>query len=345
MPWTPRKKTSPRRRWSATRRSSLARTVARKAPRRYNWVEVLDSTCGLAILNPRACATNAEVDYTGPRQMNCITGAFEGASPAEPVAITIIPPNEPGGPYDLDNITVAKLEGYIQLMPYLVASDTLVDFLETLAAPAVPSVLANIIANTGWLFRAGLKKDDWRVDPAFGSQSIPRDPYIAEQWIDGRFSRRWERSSMPGEHGNSMVSSLTTGSALGVCANVTGTITGGGGGLAINTLTSGSGVINTQVSDVDGIIETDCQIMTIGTAAQTHTYVGSDAIKPWKLNLTSRQRYTLKEIEGLTLWMNYSTFAPILNPCIGPLGALPVEDRLMGVGFIMRSNLRALIET
>jgi len=328
-------KHSPKRRGPSTR--TLQRT---KAPRRYNWVNVQDDQCCARQLPPRACAkvepgeTQDAFCFNSPVEVDCQTGlnlTTVGETP--PVPFGIVVPNTPdfsaaGGEYQLDDITLVKLSGHIILQPFWVLTDEGHALVDTIDDPGMQqATVAAFLARRSYFLRAGLHKDAWLLDEVQGVYNPPvHDPWQTDQWTDGRFLRFWERETMPGQLGGQTAVFLPTSEELGCVGNTTG-------GNSTNSLTDGTGIINTVVTT---------SIQKCRREDPTaHNGIYLPPVRPIRLSLNSRRRLRFRESEGLTLFVNYG----VVDYSEANAAACLPEGRFLAVGFVARTHLKALIET
>lgn len=327
--------------------SRVAGAVARKAPKRYNWVSSVDHTCDVANLPPRICQEDPETETFLPHDVDCVTGVIAGAA-ASAVRVVIVPPATPAntgtdqGAYLTDDITIRRIVGHIRMMPYWSLTADAVAIVNTFPLYQRQGIINQFLVGRRYLLRAGIKKDDLMYDALVDNFVWPdRNPWPTENFVDGRFSRTWEREKLPGYGGSTASLNTPSDFQLGCCPIVTGS--GGGGGQLINTLTSGSGNINTDIDDI--VISTTCQPCYTEapeptSISQAQSLVTNAVEHAVTLNISSRQPYRLRENQGLAVHLNYGTFSSqnVAN-CV------PGMNDYLAVGWIARMHIKVLIET
>lgn len=229
-----------------------------------------------------------------------------------------------------DNITLVKLVGHVELCPFFGSS---ADFVATVAGDPDKTLFYSTLQNSlqNYHVRAALSKDKWIFNPPPAGQNVgsygvvPRYPLDTNEWTDAQFLRQWERTRA---RATTTLQAMQNGDApLGCCSDVSAPAAGA----PANTLSNGSGTVNIPA------ISTECT--PCGTdAAGTFRFGGSSAtaLPCFRLSLNSRRRLTFKENEGLTLWLDWTSFTPV------EYGGAP--DWRPNVGFYARLFGRALVE-
>jgi len=315
--------------------------IDRKANKRYQWVPLFSDVCTTPQLSPRLCHLEPEsgdvfpgttIDANGTVLQ--LSAAPESVSLVEPAALPVAPLGVDAGS---DNtLVIARWRGYVKLYPFYFFDEFANDAINSAPNEGFRALLTQgFLGQKNYFFRAGLSKDKWTAtrDPGNPNETFleasVRDPLIDDEWTDGQFVKRWERSFGGGFGGVTGVAAFTPGGAIGVCSN-----THGGATAAVNggTWTGTEGAINTA-------IETDCSVVTTATS-DTPIYATNEG-RPAPLitlSFNSRRRFVFQENEGLTLWMNYTSFnenGTYIQQLLG---------HHMAVGWLMRRHIEALIE-
>jgi len=317
--------------------AAVASRLARKANKRFHWVTLSDTMCEPLGLDCKGCCEDPEDPERGIIR-GCIyddEGAVESNVP-QPYSVVIVGPLDNSeispvdttrAPYEPDTLTIVKLAGHIELCPAFCASEA--RFAACASQPTQCSQFEAFESNLRTMhLRAGLSKDKWEWDPVVRDYSTPtRYPLDPEEWSDAQFLRQWERINA---HSTSSrgVHILPPNAPLGCCSDVSAAAAGA----PANTLSSGSGTVNIPA------ISTDCEPCLPGEfgtdRGSTSTYREFPCIR---LPLSSRRRLTFKENEGLTMWIDWTSFTP------GFGATLP--NWRPNVGFYMRTFVKALVET
>lgn len=284
------------------------------------------------------CHFLTEEESTRPVDLDCSNGSPLSFA-ADPANFVLVPPNVESdttqhNAYDVDDISVVKMEGGIWLVPFFLAN---ADFRTVMNAnPDIAQGMLNAaLISRNYFARAGLSKDKWEWDQASGVYNPPaRDPWLTQEYTDARFLRIWTKEKMAGTGGaanfNTQLKTWVTGCSS--CSDVSAA----GAGPPANTLSSGSGTVNIPA------ISTDCSTdpCLVGdnnsSFSMSGGYVSPESA--WYIGLRSRRRLSFKENEGLSLWLNWAAPSGIDNECL-------VLPQAFGVGFIVRAHVRALIES
>lgn len=330
--------TKPRFRTRSRARAPSTRQLQRsKASKRFNWVETLDNTCGVAALPPRACEVEPESQVTAPFEIDCATGNKVATSPALPVQFTLVPPAAPSGdPYASDDITIVRMVGSITLVPYYIMRAPALALFNATPDHLKTPLLTLMRKDRNYFVRAGLKKDQGFWDELTRTYTFPpRDPMQTDSWTDGQWQRIWTFETFPGQLGGHTASFQGAGNVIGVCSQVTGS----GGGTTPppdNTFTDGTGVIAIEPID----ITTDCNFIDL-TDSNGEEGVFTSPDRPLRINLSSRKRRRFKENEGLHLWVQYTTVG--YENTVDPTCSAFFHD--LAVGFMVRAHVKMLVET
>lgn len=307
--------------------------LARKANVRFDWVPLFDTMCEVQKYTCKGCCVDPEFpDETLRGCTYSETGVVEAQVPV-PVPIILIPPADPpttgkGGLYSEDTLTIARIEGFIELCPYFCNSAEFVAQ-ATADPPKAEFFKAYESQFRTMHLRAGLSKDKWLFNPpGAGSPAsyavIPRYPLDFHEWSDAQFLKKWER--VKARPGRSFMAQANGDAPQGCCGDVSSP----GAGAPANTLSNGSGTVNIPA------IETDC----VPCNGNPNTFRSFGQLFPdpacIRLNLRTRRRLTFRENEGLTLWLDWTSFTPV------EYGGAP--DWRPNVGFYARLFGRALVE-
>lgn len=329
------------------------RAIARKSPKRFNWVTALDSPCEWLETPWHTCssevpgATSANGswvvdDSTSPPSI--LVDANGQPTPAGPIAFDLFAPDDPVDIDErgqVDDVTIARMVGYIDFYP-MYLTNWVAHNEET---PMTCLVERSAQQYNGYFVRAGLKKDDWVLDTLGERYSKPRrDPLQSQEWTDARFAKMWMREKHNTAHLEFGEYNCTT-DVIGMCSNTTGVINpvvGGGG-----TLAAGSGVIVGN-SGGDGVISTTCfdYKWNVGTGQATTPVMRighGEADRPFRISLSSKRKWRLRENQGLTLWFNYT--APDRLGFITGSAGQNLGLHSPAVKFIMRAHVKLLLET
>lgn len=325
------------------------RAIQKKAPRRYNWVTALDSPCQWLSTPWHACGNSGgppeDEPANGSWSIDPSTGLIEvdpvtgDKISAAPLSFDLFAPDDPVDIDErgqVDDITIVRTVGFIDFFPqYLIGhrlneEETVPDCIQKRA----------VAQYSGYFFRAGLKKDDWVLDPKGETYSKPRrDPLQTQDWTDGRFSKMWQKEAHASASTEFGVYQCTS-DVIGICSNTTGVInpvTGGGGVLA-----AGSGTIANNAGG-DGVISTACfplkYSVEVGSATTPETrFQNGESDRKFRISLSSRKRIRLRENEGWSLWFNFT--AP------DRFGYISSSDlHSPAVRFLMRAHVKLCIET
>lgn len=330
----------------ARRGPSTAKLQRSKAPRRYNWVNLLDSVCDSGWMPPRLCSQTTGDAY-GPMTMDCATGLVTPGVLAKGIRLELLPPNGPDGQgglgaYSSDDVTLVKMVGHVDLLPMYYLTKAGRDLID--AAPEWRKELSYMIAlaQRNWFLRAGLKKDDFVYNADLNLyEAPPRDPLSTTEWTDGRYLKMWQRERMPFDNWNRSFTSTSGQTVLGYATHqaaydVPEIETDAGG-----CISEGSGCINVHR---DGYTVPEATVVT--QFAGTDAGVGQPAIhitpeRPIRLNLNSRRKLRFRENQGLSLWLNYTTIDYTrANPDCSDL-----SPPLVAAGWYMRPHVKGLFET
>lgn len=348
MPW--KTKSRPRRtKW--TPRPSLARAVAKKAPRRYEWVGGLDTPCVPEALPPHVCSpceVEGNVDTATPIAIDPVTGQADTGGPAPPVRFVIWDPIEGDAvglatPAITDDFMIVRIHGHISLIPYFTALWTAEDC-EGYEDPMNCSNQRVSGQYDNYFARWGLVKDKFiATDRYFNgpNQTVgwtppTRDPMNPPEWIDGRFAKQGEKEWFNRTQLSFLAYNEECGDLLGPCPNVTGS---GGDSAAVgaptNTLSNGSGTVNIPATN-----EIDISTTCIFPSANGFGGVTSSFERPpmMRINLNMRRRFRMQESEGLSLWFNYTARNFV------QASGIPAPLRQGAVGFYAVPNFRMLVE-
>lgn len=333
MAWSSKKRRGTWPRKQPAIAAAVERKLSRKAPKRYQWVPLVDNLCAPQMLDCKGCCTDPEFPENVIR--GCTydeLGVVELSQPNSFPLVLISPADVPDsgeqGLWDVrDNLTVVKLEGWVELCPAFCSGAD-----ETAACDSDPQTcpVARLFATNfdNYHFRAGLSKDRWELDPLVdppGYSTIQRWPLETHDWSDAQFIRTWERTKSRKRIIDAV--ELNGNAPLGCCSNVSAA----GAGAPANTLSNGSGTVNIPA------ISTDCE--PCGTDAVDTFRVRTNTTEQYgcfRLSLNSRRRLTFKENEGLTLWLDWTSYTPGISPGIG---------WRRNVGFQVRTVVKALVES
>jgi len=325
------------RKWSGRRGPSTKTLQRTKAAKRYDWVEVLDNTCGVAALPPRSCEVEPESQELRTFDISCETGSPQTSTPALPVQFVLVPPAPPQqGAYDADDITVVRMLGSITLVPFYVMRAPALALFNATPTHLRQAWLTLFRKDRNYFVRAGIKKDQGYWDETFQQHQFPpRDPMNTEDWVDGQWQRIWTFETFPGQLGGHNGTFTTAGNVVGVCSEVEGS----GGGTTSppdNVLTDGTG--NIVIEPIT--INTNCNLITLDDSNGSEgVYTSPD--RPLRINLSSRRRMRFRENEGLNLWLQYTTVG--YENTVDPFCSAFFHD--LAVGFMVRGHVKMLIET
>lgn len=325
---------------SRSRKSPLRRAIARKADRRYNWVQALDSTCEIIELGSHLCDEDPQC-ASGAKVVSDL-GTVGGC--ASPVAFNLFAPDLPdttrGGRDESDDVTICRIVGGIYFYPLFRSWEG--QYNPGGEDPQFPNCTqASTLAGTqNYFARWGLRKDLWVLNEAGDDYTPPeRDPLVTTQWTDGLWLKSGQREKV--NHFVTDVSFYCTGDVIGVCPNVQKTAQSNTT-LPNWTMVTGSGTWAGATVNGDPAITTTCTEFAVtadNLPGGSHLRNTGAANQPFYLPLSSRRRIRLKEAEGLTLWFNYTAmdFFGTLIPSSG------LHD--FAVAFVARPHVKLLLET
>lgn len=330
MAWRSKRASRPTR-WSGRRRTAgVQAKLNRKLNKRFQWVSLADEVCSQTALACKGCCVPPEEEETVRGCTYDTVGVVSENSPT-PHAIVLIPPaddfsqEEELGVYGIhDTLTVVKLVGRIELCPAFCDSANKVALCNSdPGACAAYLEFQNQFRN--YHMRAALDKSKWHFDPLTGQYEVPaRFPMQTQEWTDAQFLRQWERYR--GRSDRWTTADFNGNAPLGCCGDVTSP----GVGAPTNTLSNGSGTVTIPA------IETDCQ--PCGSGEDLFRQYGG--VSRWMpcvtLSLNSRRRLTFKENEGLTFWIDYTSFDDSM--------LLPQPEWRPNVSWAYRLWLKALLE-
>jgi len=330
----------PRRRTGVT--AAVASRLDRKAPKRYDWVPIRDAMCTVGKTSCKGCCIDVEFPENPIRGCTYDADGVVEADIPVPFPFVLIPPADPSssgqdGLYQqLDNVTVVRMVGWLELCPYFCNS---ADF--TAAVGADPGKVGQYTVFQKnfetYHLRAGISKDKWIFQPPPPASNdpgsygvVPRYPLSPQEWSDAQFLKQWDR--VKAKQRATVTSMLNGDAPQGCCPDVTGS----GGGSSNSILTDGTGTIdgNDPIS-----ISTDCEPCN-GNPNTFRSWGPNVSEFPcFRLSLNMRRRLVFKENEGLTLWVDWTSFdgASLLQQGVGS-GWRP------NVGFYWRMQLKALLE-
>lgn len=309
--------------------AAVERRLDRKKEKQFHWVTLVDNLCSPQTLDCKGCCEDPELPEL--EQIRGCTfdevGAVESSQPNSFPLVLVSPADVPGSGEEalqgIDVFTIVKMQGWVEFCPAFcqAAQETA----QCLSDPAHCEVFHQFARQFDtYHLRAGLSKDRWELDPLtrqYGTiQRFPLDP---ADWSDAQFMRQFERFK---SRRRILEGIQLNGSApLGCCGNVSAAAAGA----PANTLSNGSGTVNIPA------ISTDCEPCQGG---EDNFRLQSQAIEQYgcfRISLNSRRRLVLRENEGLTLWVDYTSFTPDLAP---------THDWRRNVGMQLRTSVRALVE-
>lgn len=293
------------RRFPRGRRMATRTAVARKADKRFTWVDCLTSACEPTF-----------VDYFPQTQEVCTQ-----------VVKYVLLDNQVLQDKFSDQATVVALRGYMSFLPVPKFDPD-------------PLVNAAWTAELGLASAMGLRKVDITQAQPNGDTY---DLIVGDDWTESRQRRTWEHHAWPKGDVFSVRGSIAGGRA-GVCSNVSGKfkdcIDEEEVCIEPVALTDGSGYTWQLVGPggthdpVTYDVSTNCQLIdeTQDNIAMDYT-TSLKTLQPWKWNLTGRQHYKLVEDEQLTL---QQTIAPFT------VGNTPAVD--MFAGYYWYARVKALLQ-
>lgn len=313
----------------------MASRLDRKANKRFDWVPLLDGMCGPVALDCKGCCDDPE--FPDGTIRGCTYdefGAVESSAPS-PYPLILVPPADvpQSGEAALqaqDSFTIVRMSGFVELCPgFCNAADQTA--LCNSDPANCPSYNAFAEQFDNYHLRAGLSKDRWELDdvtdpnnPVYAT--IVRNPLETQEWSDAQFIRTWER--VKGRKDIVRHVSYLGSSQLGCCGNTSAA----GAGAPANTLSNGSGTVNIPA------ISTDCEPCFPEVEQAGFRDFGAD-IRQYgciRLSLNSKRRLVLRENEGLTMWLNWTSFTP---------GDAPSDNWRRNIGWWVRPFLKVLRET
>lgn len=270
MAWKPRfpfrgRKSPPR---------NLARAVARKANKRFTWVEAFNVTCTPQVVECLGCNGDNSI---------CCRANF---------GVVVL--NQSVNELQFsDECTVVAMRGYITIMPQVAFSGN-------------PDTDAFLLDTFGISATMGLRKDDITTKQPLGAEY---DLLDTGDYTESKQRRTWEHHQWP-SRSSLELKELGPSQVIGCCSNVTGSISGGAGFVANGiTWTATAGAIDTSVT---GTITTDCGTPCITDAGFSPSLNGTAnthrELSPWKWNLNSRKHFKVREDEELKLNLSLGYF-------------------------------------
>lgn len=311
------------------RRPSLARAVASKLPKRYQWVALHDDLCPVATLDYRVCC-DEETDGEHPAcEIDPATGNVVAAFPLAWYAEMVTPAADDNQfaarLYQKDTLTIVRMKGRIDFCPVLTQS-TSTRALCTSSPDLCPVGITNDYSNANYIFRAALSKDKWTWNEQAGTYAPPeRNPLATDEWTDGQFLKQWEKRYKHGFLGQHL--DLGGNGSTGCYGNVAAA----GAGAPANTLSSGSGTINIPA------ISTTAADCPANPGAFLSSTPGARHPGCFTLWFNMRRRLVFKENEGMAFWFNWTAHEPI-GPAGSGIAATPP------VTFKMQKSIKALLE-
>jgi len=310
----------------------VAKQLAAKLPKRYQWVTLYDYLCAVQETDYRACSAEENEDFPAST-INIDTGAvlstfprawrFELVPPVEPSAS-----NVPSDVYAKDTCTIVAMKGDITLCPVRNVSPTARAAIASQPNQG-PLLIGQDLQRMAFVMRAALSKDRYVYDSATNAYLPPeRDPLRTEEWADAQFMKQWERRFMSRQAAQGWV---TTGEATLGCY---GNVSAAAAGAPANTLSSGSGTVNIPAISTTAA---DCSSDPNQWGHSSYGPISEPGCI--RIPLTMRRRLTFKENEGLNLWFNWTGH---FNPLYGL--AEPNAEDVVPVTFRARATLKALME-
>lgn len=306
----------------------------------------LESVCDVAVLPAHVCSPcELEGGITTGTPVALNNGVMDATGPAAPVRFSLWDPldgdrEDLGRPAITDDFMIVKMEGYIDLIPYFVPTWTSADCAGYESGPTCDQI-RYAMQYDNYILRAAIVKDKFIASDRYftgpndtaGWVAPTRDPLNTEEWVDGRFAKQWQKSWFNITQNTFKFYDSTCSEIIGVCADTTGSISGGGSSNSI--LTDGSGTIDGN-DPVTGTIGTVCS-ETVGSGWGG---MYSQFLRPAKvrINLNSRRKFRMQESEGLSVWVNYTARSMLTA------SGIPAPFRQGAVGFYAAPTVRMLVE-